>query len=170
MERLKSKTTLLVAFVLATVLAMTGVGYALANPNDGSDSDFDHHAAMHEKTTAEFLQWMKAHDNDAPCAICSGEYCNEINESRINEGTQKWYTVNHGSAGFPCEYLVYASFDDIVDDLPDNSAFIQWLMGKDDLSSDEPASTVALNFNFKATGIQATGFSDYHEAFTALNN
>lgn len=36
--------------------------------------------------------------------------------------------------------------------------------------SDEPTSTVALNFNFKVSGIQATGFNNYHEAFAALNN
>lgn len=34
MERLKSKSKLLIAFVLAAVLAMAGVGYALANPNN----------------------------------------------------------------------------------------------------------------------------------------
>lgn len=31
-------------------------------------------------------------------------------------------------------------------------------------------SNIAFDFNFKATGIQSTGFNDYHEAFAALNN
>lgn len=113
------------------------------------------------------------------CPIC-GDSCISNNYKDFKESNKDhllntylknrdWY--NYGWSGValnPC----MATLDDMtiyntVDTYSYDSLIVKWLMGD---SSDESTSGVAFTLNFKATGIQATGFKDYKEAFAAPNS
>lgn len=264
MERLKSKTKLLVALVLAVALAMAGVSYALAAPNNSEENAGISTQAESENTSNSNMVWKT---NKAYTAMENNrdEISDYLNEISVDTGWMNnsgyradWqlFTVDnpnidfyYNTSGTPLyipanydiptmsnalnnlymifaesgathmTYKIYATcgndlnvvFDDgselninaystlsldeatvstinaegncyemysyvhnedtwEIESISTNpeSAFLTLQPG--DSNSSNETSNVAFDFNFRATGIQATGFSNYKEAFAALNN
>lgn len=164
----------LIALVLAIAMAMSGIGFALGAPDDA----FDRHAAMEDKTTAEFEAFLDHHGSDGTCMFCgevsseNNGFCGDFGSLTRGDLFQgwNWYEgmLNFSYMGAFCNQADnYAMIQDLIDSFPADSAFIKWLKGEDD--SDQSTPGVAFTLNFRATGIQATGFKDYKEAFAALN-
>lgn len=185
MERLKSKTTLLVALVLAAVLAMAGVGYALAAPDSGSyeytigdtTNSYEYGSAYPQISISVNNGVLILHTDDTfnnPALYLdlfnTFEEANAPNSIPISrefvfDGNGN-IEISMSDYGIGTYYLAFHNGLDGTGIVPITIAEPT----SQPAISDNSISNVAFNFNFKATGIQATGFNDYKEAFAALNN
>lgn len=233
MERLKSKTTLLVALVLAAVLAMTGIGYALGAPDSRNmEMKVNKAYTAMENNRDEIFQYLDGLGVDSASGTKYGSYSQaytsdnpnidvSYNGNTLYVGTwvdisthaadlDSLYSLFANNGATHMSFMVYATVGHRLSvDFNDGSTLV--IEGNEEFSNDSlgvstvdaddnyydmytfqynedtwelesitvnPESafktlqpiTPIFDFHFKATGIQATGFNDYKEAFAALNN
>lgn len=168
----------IIAIVVAMALLFSGVGMALGAPDD---ADLTY---VLDESQSEGISWFDESFEDG-CYSAYGDrqprYSYQINNGEVIE-KRGFYAGGIGGLDIDLTALNLKNGDKVTIDV--------WHVGSNDVIdmsykrvinvvdpnavTEDPETPVtngiAFDFNFKATGIQATGFNDYKEAFAALNN
>lgn len=156
----------------------------------GDDESFDRHAAMENKTTAEFETFLDQHGSDGTCMFCgevsseNNGFCGDFGSLTRGDLFQGWTwyegMLNFSYMGAFCNQAYnYTPIQDSIDSFPADSAFIQWLMGEETVNSNDnstitietEASTINVTVPTNAAFIfKSDGSNVYPSNYEITNN